>query len=227
MKNHIRAVGEDWDDFKVVSQKIKIQHHIAVAKDFGVQDLTAEKVIAVWGSGLRMEMASYYGHPDPRNVSDEDHNRFLAAFEARDAEFPKQLQTDTRESHDRLVRSHLPMFVVTSHLTKNAVKEMGMVGINSGDYQFIHGSDITVAKKPDPAAFDQAKAMLANMGIAPEEAIYGGDTIADGQSATEAGLQFLGVTTGNVSAQEFSDAHFNSVPNLRQFTDYVLFHAMG
>jgi len=217
----VRAVGEDWDDFKVVSQAIKVNHHIEVARNFGV-DLSREKVLEVWGSGLRIELATFYGHLDPEKVSDEEHAVYLEAFNALNDKYPKQLQPDTMKSHQMLVDSGLPLFLVTSHLTDNAKAEMKTVGINTDDYLFIHGSDVTEGIKPDPKAFEPALSILAEKGIQPEEVVYGGDTLTDGRAATEAGMQFVGVPSGRVSTEEFRDNGFIVVPTLTAFANFVL-----
>lgn len=221
-KGPVKAVGEDWDDFKVVSQEIKINHHIEVARRSFGMDITREDVITAWGKGLRVELATFYGHPDPEHVTDDEHTTYLDAFKALDHEYPKQLQPDTLEVHEKLVASGLPLFMVTSHLTNSVRQEMNTVGVNSEDYLFIHGSDITRGIKPDPKAFELAIEILSEQNIHPHETIYGGDTLSDAYASTEAGMQFVGVPNGRVSAEEFRDNGFMTLPTLRYFGDYVL-----
>lgn len=217
----IKAVVEDWDDFKVVTQEIKIAHHIEAASRFG-KVLTEEEVREHWGIGLRLELGHYYGHHDPENMTDEEFAPYLQAFNDLNESYPKILQDGAIEVHEQFLASGILLGMVTSHMTENVIGEMDMVGIDPKDYLFILGSDKTPATKPDPAAFDIAIDVLDANSVRPEEAVYGGDTLGDAQSSTKAGLQFLGVASGRVSLKEFHDNGFDAVPDIREFGRIVL-----
>lgn len=211
----IRAMIVDWDDLYAFSRGPKnnpgpkIAHHKAVAKLFGY-DLTDATLDQYWGTGLHNELPYFYGHP--QGVTFEE---MLATFESLNDQYPKPLLPGAREIHDSAGRLGLIRGVVTSHRTANARGEITVAGIDPQDFSFIYGSDITSAIKPDPRAFEPAVAVLAEHGIAPDQAIYLGDSLGDG-SAIEAGMQFIGVATGRVAVEGFLQAGFHAEENLHE-----------
>lgn len=221
----IKAIGEDWDDFKVISQQVVIEQTIAAAALRG-RLITPREVKEHYGKGIRVELGYWFGHETPHDVSDRDHANHLETIDKVKHLFPKRLQPKAHESHRRLLAAGLPMFIVTNHNTTMAEREIAELGFNPDDYLFIHGSDITRSPKPSPAAFDGAVQILGQMGIRPSEVIYGGDTISDGIASTGAGMQFLGVTSGRHSQGDFHREGFRAVKTHSDFSKYVLRNAV-
>jgi beta-phosphoglucomutase-like phosphatase (HAD superfamily) len=236
MAESIRSVGIDWDDTYVQTFGAKSAHHKAVAEQFYGYELTDETLLTHWGTGLRNELPIFYGFTD--GVDDAKFAELLDAFNDLDHLYPKPLHEDTLEFHTSI--TPLTPWVLTSHLTPNATKEIRRAGIDPSDFQFIHGSDITIAlaadgtpspgpdgeplkvRKPNPQVFDMAKQALSELGINPEECVYIGDTLDDAISSTEAGLQFVGVASGRVSLEEFRDNNFRAEARLRDVSRYLL-----
>jgi len=210
----IQGLVVDWDDLYAFSRGPvgkpgpKIAHHKAVAAGVYGFELTDEVIEQHWGSGLRSELPHFYGHPAGATFED-----MLAAFEAADPKYPKPLLSGAKELHEASGRAGLLRGVVTSHLTKNATREITVAGLNPADFAFIHGSDITPAIKPNHRAFDPAIEVLKAHGINPEQSLYLGDSLGDG-SAVEAGMQFIGVATGRVAIKGFNNAGYHAEPDL-------------
>jgi HAD superfamily hydrolase (TIGR01509 family) len=59
------------------------------------------------------------------------------------------------------------------------------------------------ASKPHPDILDEA---LAQAGLNPEDAVFIGDAVWDGQAATKAGVAFIAVTCGGTTAAELRQA---------------------
>ncbi|MDX1419789.1 MAG: HAD family hydrolase [Rubricoccaceae bacterium] len=62
--------------------------------------------------------------------------------------------------------------------------------------------------KPEP---DVLQAALGRLDLAPEEAVFVGDTVHDAEAAARAGVPFVGVTTGVWSEEAFRDAGARAV----------------
>ena len=60
-------------------------------------------------------------------------------------------------------------------------------------FELVVGGDDVAVHKPDPEGLRQA---LDKMRLAPEDVVYVGDSIADGEAARRAGVAFVGVLTG-------------------------------
>jgi HAD superfamily hydrolase (TIGR01509 family) len=80
------------------------------------------------------------------------------------------------------------------------------------------------ASKPDP---DIVKTALGKAGLAPEDAIFVGDTVWDVEAARRAGLDCVGVLSGGVSEQELRGAgavavYRDAAHLLRDFDDSPL-----
>jgi beta-phosphoglucomutase-like phosphatase (HAD superfamily) len=217
----VRALICDWDDTYGFSRGTpsnpgpKIAHHKAVAATFGFK-LTDALIEQHWGKGLRAELPIFYGNPADKSFED-----LLEAFESLDSSYPKMLLPGARALHELAGQIGLIRGIVTSHLTANATRELERAGLPPEEFDFIYGSDITPAIKPDPAAFDPALAYLRERDIAPNQAFYVGDALSDG-AAKLAGLEFVGVATCRVSIGDFNRAGFYAGPNLEHVGSLLL-----
>lgn len=73
------------------------------------------------------------------------------------------------------------------------------------------------AHKPDPSGLEQA---MQRMNVLPQETLYFGDNIIDAQTAVNAGVDYMGVTTGVHTTDELSAyPHVGVVCNLTQLLD--------
>ena len=73
----------------------------------------------------------------------------------------------------------------------------------SDTHLFIHGAEDLLVLKPDPGVFDQAFAILGQLGIHQQETIYVGDGLNDYQPCRARGLTFIAVTSGFTSKEQF------------------------
>lgn len=69
-----------------------------------------------------------------------------------------------------------------------------------GFFDAIVGGEEVKAAKPDPEGTERA---IGLMGISKEKVLYVGDSIIDAQTAQNAGVDFVAVTTGTTKAEAF------------------------
>jgi phosphoglycolate phosphatase len=85
---------------------------------------------------------------------------------------------------------------------------------------FVYTQEDTVPyHKPDARVFDKALKELKGLGIRKKEALYVGDHIFDLKAAENAGMDFIAVTTGVNSKNDFLDAGMDEDLILDSFLD--------
>ncbi len=91
-----------------------------------------------------------------------------------------------------LRRDGLLLGVVTTKYARRVEAILDRAGLRS-ELSAIVGSDGVAAAKPDPAGLLAALAALA---VAPDEALFVGDSVVDGEAARRAGVPFVAVLSG-------------------------------
>ena len=119
-------------------------------------------------------------------------------------EFPKQPLQDSLAVVNDLISKGIKVGIVTSSTHALAAKDLAKWGFPVDDFFLIQGSDTVSAHKPDPAVFNKAIAILAADNIQKNEILYIGDALMDYFAARDAGIDFLGVTTGLVDNKAFN-----------------------
>lgn len=216
----ISAVVLDLDDLYVVTRLAKYPHHKAVAASFGFE-LTDEILDEYWGQGLKVELPNFYGFPGKVN-DPEKFQELYAAFRATRSQYPKPLQPDTLFFHRAMQAAEKVLGVVTSLHTEDAKDDLEWAGLPLSDFDFVHGADVVPRIKPSGRAFEPALRHLGNLGLTTPEIVYLGDSETDYEAADEAGLQFIGVTTGRTTAEQFKKAGATVRPNLRAAAELIL-----
>lgn len=204
-----KAVIFDLDDTLVQTAGVKWAHHKAVAKQFYDIDLTDEVLAEHWGKPFEQMMAILYQHADtPENM--------LKANLSLEHEFRKTLQPDTLPTIEALLARGIDVGVITSTLNSFAMNDLTRLGFPVDKFFAIHGADDVAAHKPDPKVFEKALGMLGKKGITHQQIVYVGDALMDYYAARDAGLGFVGVTTGFVTKEQFEAEGANVVPSLGQ-----------
>ncbi|MBS1904569.1 MAG: HAD-IA family hydrolase [Bacteroidetes bacterium] len=87
-------------------------------------------------------------------------------------------------------------------------------------FSVIVGGDDVVVHKPHPEGLLKA---IAQLGIAPQHALYTGDTIHDAQAAQAAAIDFIAVTSGPTLAGAFAQhPHRAVIPTVSQLDTVIL-----
>lgn len=206
-----RAVVFDLDDTLLRTSVVKWAHHKAVAKQFYGIDLTDAVLAQHWGMPFEPMIALFYQNADTPEA-------MLRANLSLDDRFPKEVQHDGLDAVAALLGAGIEVGVVTSILGRLAEKDLRRLGFPVDDFFIVQGADDAPAHKPDPRVFDAALELLTGKGILPSETVYVGDALMDHHAARDAGMAFLGVTTGFVTAEDFEADGAAAVPSL---TDVV------
>lgn len=189
-----RAVIFDMDDTLLLTRDVKWAHHRHVARtSYGIE-LDDATLREHWGKPFDEMIGHYYRHSA---TPDE----MRAANHASAADFPKQPVPGAVELVTRLLDEGTLVGVVTSTRTDMALADLARCGFPVDRLFLVQGADQSPVHKPDPAVFDNARTLLAELGV--DEITYVGDALMDEQAATAAGLEFVGITTGLFGADDF------------------------
>lgn len=209
------AVLFDLDDTILKSGEIKWRHHKHVAKKFYGIDLTDEVLREHWGKPFNELIGYLYQNSDTVE-------NMIAANRESESNFPKEIQIDTKVLLGRLVAVRVVLGIVTAINSDYAINDLAINNLDVNQFLFVQGADETPYHKPDPRVFDPALNKLEAAGIARDRIVYVGDAISDFKAARGAKLDFIGVTTGFVSLDEFQTAGAIACASLTEVADIIL-----
>lgn len=195
----IRAVIFDLDDTLVSASKVKWAHLTAVAQECYGLSVDQEHLQSQWGKPLLQQVTAIFGTIDsPENI--------YANLAAATPRFPKTAMPGAIPAVDALLAAGLQVGVVTSTPGSYASDDLRRLGFARDEFAFVHGEEDVLHHKPDPLAFEPGLEVLKTMGINREEVVYVGDLVMDHHAASNAGLWFIGVTSGLASAADFHES---------------------
>lgn len=203
MKN-IKAAIFDLDDTLVKTHKVKWAHHKAVAKQFYNIDLTDEVLREHWGKPFNEMIGYYYQHSDTLE-------NMRKANQQLEMKFLKELHGDAPGVILDLLDRSIEVGVLSSSSKTHVEFDLKRLGFPIEKLSFIYGSEDTPSHKPDPQVFTPALIFLEKKEIKKKNVVYIGDALIDYYAARDAGIQFIGITSGLVSRKEFQD---KNVPNI-------------
>ncbi len=203
-----KAVLFDFDDTLVATIKPKWQQHKYIARTWYNKDLLDAELHEHWGKPLKDLIGHLYGV--------EDTNTALARINQVRHHYPKILFEDSVAVLQRLKTLGKYVGLVTAHITAGLDYDFITLGIPKDVFDYIQTADDTDYHKPDPRVFDPTKQWLAQYAIEPSEVTYVGDGLLDAAAAQGAGFEFIGATTGLVSAETFHSLGFTAVRHLAE-----------
>ncbi len=201
-----KAVFFDHDDTLVEAMKAKWAQHKYIARKFYGKKLTDDELRVHWGAPLSSLLKLLYGthHLDiamSYNIAIRDR-------------FPKLLFKDTLSTMKFLRKAGKKVGIVTATSLSSLQNDFETLGISKQLFDYIQTEDDTIFHKPDPRVFEPTLQWLAKHRIRPSEVVYVGDHLKDLIAAKGAGLHFIGVSTGVISAAEFAKHRALHVPSL-------------
>lgn len=202
----IKAVVFDFDDTLVGTHSAIWDLHRHIAKTYYGIELQDEVIRMHWGRPLTDLARHYY--------QTEEIDEAIAKIVHHQMDFPK-----AKFEHSNAVTCQLKIGghivgMVTATSKPILVKDAVWVGLPLENFDYLQTAEDSLLHKPDPRVFDPMFIWMAERDVAPQNILYVGDGLHDLVAATQAGLKFLGVTTGLVSAAEFADNGAVSIPNL-------------
>lgn len=196
--NTYKAILFDLDDTLVKTASIKWAHHKAVAREFYNIELTNEVLGEHWGKPFNQMIGFLYQNADTVE-------NMIAANRSIEDRFLKERLEGALETIHFLIESRIPVGVLTSTMREFCVRDLARNEFPVDDFFLIQGADCSPAHKPDPRVFDSAKSTLKEKGIT-DGIVYVGDALIDFYAARDAGLEFIGVTTGLTTKEKFKEA---------------------
>jgi len=212
LKN-IKAIFFDYDDTLANSLEAKWAHHKHVAKTHYGKILSDDEIRKHWTNPFSQLVGLLYG--------DEDLERAMRNNLAHEDKFPKMLFADTIHTLEQLHNNGFLTGIVTSTSHRSLMRDLARYEFPNDLVDYIQTEDDTSYHKPDPRVFEPLLAWLADRKIESTQVLYVGDGLHDMKSALEAGFNFLGVTTGLVSAQQFTEAGSKSIKKLSDLRDFM------
>jgi HAD superfamily hydrolase (TIGR01549 family) len=202
-----RAVIFDFDDTLVVTREVKWAHHREVArKRYGI-DIEFSDLRTYWGQPFDALISALY-----KDADSIDNMR--AANRSLEDKYPKRAIPRATSVVRSILNEGLQAGIVSSDKSEHLRRDLRRLNFPIDRMFHIQGAEDSTCHKPHPAVFDPLKRKLDAYGISPTEALYVGDALIDFCAAREAGLGFVGVTTGLVTSSEF-DAHgAHTLPSL-------------
>ena len=195
-KPRYKAVIFDFDDTLVESRAQKWAQHKHVAKKFYNIDLKEEIILKHWGKPLPTLVAELYQN------SDTPENMMNAAISTRKA-FPKKPYKDSAKVVKQLVNNGIQVGILSAATARFIKEDLIEFDFPVGKLLTIQGAYETMVHKPNPGVFIPIFKKLKKESISQKDTVYVGDSLDDLQAAKRAGIDFIAVTTGLYSKEDF------------------------
>lgn len=206
-----KAILFDHDDTLVNTIDAKWAQHKYIAKTFYDKELTNADIQPHWGKPLSILLKLLY--------TTDNIDIAMSYNIATREQFPKRLFNDTLKTLKNLKKMGIRIGLLTATVKLSLQHDFATLKIPPKLFDYVQTEDDTNYHKPDPKVFQPALSWLETLEIHPSQALYVGDSLKDMQAAVGAGLQFIGVTTGLTTIQEFRD---NGVQTIERLSDLIL-----
>lgn len=211
------AVIFDWHDTLLeYYRSVWDQDKYVAATHFGV-NLQDEEIASHWGRPA-WELLPAIFRTDMPVVDIVD-----LLFACRD-KFPRSLFPDTIPLLGELYEQGIVTCVVTGGTRKLTSMDIQRTGFPMDKVASFQYSEDTphIRHRSDPRVLAPTLGYLAKLGIGPGQTLGVGDHINDFNSFDGAGVEFVGITTGLISAEEFTLAGTRrTVSQLSELRDII------
>ena len=180
-RGNVKALLFDLDGTLIDSKQDLVLAVNATLRSRGREELPADLVASYVGSGAPVLIQrALSGSPDGEEVQ-RALQFFLAYYEQHTLDFTRAYP-GVREALEQL--RDIPMVVLTNKPVNISVRILEGLGLASF-FQAVYGGNSFPTKKPDPLG---ANTILAQLTVAPREAVMVGDSEVDVQTARNAGM---------------------------------------
>lgn len=190
----IKLVIFDYDDTIVASSEALYKLDCKTAETLGLKNPTREQYFAVWGKPHNEMIKAL--HPEI------DLTLYQNTYQSLYSQDVLKLLPDVENVLRGLKRQGKKLALLSSKSNKYLTDSLVHLGI--GDlFGYIHSAETSPCHKPDPRVFED---ILPHFNLRLEEIIYVGDQVTDFQAAKKAGINFIAVTTGINTRDDFRRA---------------------
>lgn len=211
IKSHIKVVLFDHDDTLVGTIEAKWAAHKHIAHTYYDKELSEDEIRQHWGKPLSTLVGLLYGTDDIETA--------LAREMATHNDFPKKLFEDTKAILQQLHKSGKKLGVITATSRRSFSFDLDTMKIPKNIFDYTQTENDTSFHKPDPRVFDPVLKWLESICVKPSEVLYVGDGLHDMKAALGAGFEFIGVTTGLVTQDEFKSSGAVAINRLRDLIE--------
>lgn len=211
-KPPIKAILHDWDDTIVLTYQSVFPLFHRFAKRHKLPIVTDD------------DIRSHWGLPVPRILSglwpDQNIDYLLQTF---NASVPKDFTTPpvngVAKTYEKLGNAGIMLGIISS-TPKEAINRLLKLHpfLISPWHVYVQAAEDHPVHKPDPSVFDPAFQKLAGLNIHEEDTLYVGDGLNDLKAAKNRGLQFIAVTTGFSTKEDFISLGLSPDQILDNFT---------
>lgn len=184
----VRAVLYDFDGTLADSTELIMRCYRHTMRTHLGECPPDEAWLAGFGTPLETQIARFARGP-------EEHEAMLASYRAYQDEHHDTLLTPfpgAAETVAELARRGVPLAIVTSKLRRGTLRGMDLCGITDHIPVIVTPEDVR-NPKPDP---EPVRVALERLGVAPEEAVFVGDSPHDMVSGRAAGTRTAAVLWG-------------------------------
>lgn len=204
----IKVVAFDFDDTLVGTHEPIWNLHRHIAKKFYGVQLTDETLKKYWGQPVHTLVHHYY--------QTDDIDTAIEHLRASSVDFSKRTFRETVPALEKLKAAGYDTALVSASYDWIVRDDMLHAGIPSDLLDYIQTAEFTTVHKPDPLVFEPMLQWTSSNSVLPNEILYIGDGLQDMLAAQGAHLQFLAVTTGLVSAEEFAKQGAKTIKSLAE-----------
>src|SRR3989344_1846309 len=194
-----KAVIFDFDDTLVESRELKWAQHKVVAKKFYNIDLSDEDLKKHWGKPLSELVRILY------KDSDTVENMREVLFSTRQ-DFMKTVYPEAPTVVSKILDSGIEIGVLSAATNYFIVDDLTRMGFPVERFISVQGDEDTLKHKPHGDVFIPMFDKLATKGIDKKYIVYVGDSLDDLEASLSAGIDFIAITTGLYSREEFLKA---------------------
>jgi pyrophosphatase PpaX len=213
-----RAVIFDLDGTLIDSIELIVRSYEHAVLEHGLPSPGRSEWLRWLGTPLKHQFSLLVGECEDQEARVEALIRTYRAWNlAHHDELVKPYRGVT-EAVARLAADGRTMGIVTSKMRASAQRGMLHVGLEPQWFQAVVGLEDTTRHKPDPAPLLLA---LEQLGVAPEHAIYVGDSPHDAACAQAAGATAIAVRWG-----PFQHEHFAHLAPVQWLEDPAELHAL-
>lgn len=191
-----KAIIFDFDDTLVKTMMVRFEAMIYAAKKLYNITLTEEMIAAEWGKPFDIIMTSLFGTTDPLPVLKQKY------FDIINKGFKARPQEDALATISYLKATYI-LAIVTSASRDIFSTDFEAAGFKADDFFSVQTASDTDVHKPNPDVFLPTLTKLKQADIDREETLYIGDNRMDYEAASAAHLDFIGITTGVTTKEEF------------------------
>lgn len=211
IKSHIKVILFDHDDTLVGTIEAKWAAHKHIARTYYDKELSEDEIRQHWGKPLSTLVGLLYDTDDIETA--------LAREMATHTDFPKKLLEDTEITLEHLHKSGKKLGVITATSRRSFNFDLETMKIPKNIFDYTQTEDDTSFHKPDPRVFEPVLKWLDSIHIKPSEVLYVGDGLHDMKAALGAGFEFIGVTTGLVTQDDFKTNGAASINRLKDLIE--------